>query len=166
VCGSWFTGFVGGVIATRLACVTFEVSSLCARPHTVSVAVGPSKCLTALNAAGTAPARQTLHITARIVLELRRSHQLPSQADRLRARGLLTLPEIAEQLGVHISTIKAWRRAGLLTAGNDKNIRLFDPPAPGDPRLVKRMDSSISKRAAAAPRNPQPCPAPPARRTS
>jgi hypothetical protein len=86
--------------------------------------------------------------TGRIVLELRRSHHLPSHADRLRDRGLLTLPETASRLGVHTSTIKAWRRAGLLTAhkANDKNIPLFDPPAPGDPRLVKRQGSKLAKR--------------------
>ena len=82
------------------------------------------------------------------MLDLRRSHHLPSHADRLRARGLLTLPEIAGRLGVHPSTIKAWRRAGLLTAhqANDKNIPLFDPPSPGDPRLAKRQGSKLSRR--------------------
>src|SRR6266567_3288734 len=50
--------------------------------------------------------------TSRIVLDLRQSHHLPSHADRLRARGLLTMTETAARLGVHISAIKAWRRAG------------------------------------------------------
>ena len=101
----------------------------------------------ALNAAGHRFGK-TKPFTGRIVLDLRRSHHLPSHADRLRARGLLTLPEIAGRLGVHTSTIKAWRRAGLLTAhnANDKNIPLFDPPAPGDPRLVKRQGSQLTKR--------------------
>jgi DNA invertase Pin-like site-specific DNA recombinase len=86
--------------------------------------------------------------TGRIVLELRRSHNLPSHADRLRARGLLTLPEIADRLGVHVSTIKNWRRAGLLTAhmANDKNIPLFDPPDPSDLRLIKRQGSKLARR--------------------
>ncbi len=86
--------------------------------------------------------------TGRIVLELRRSHQLPSHLDRLRAAGLLTLPEIAGQLGVHPSTIKAWRRAGLLTAhrANDKNIPLFDPPDPASPWLARRQGSSLAGR--------------------
>jgi DNA invertase Pin-like site-specific DNA recombinase len=90
--------------------------------------------------------------TARIVLGLRRRCNLPSHADRLRARGLLTLNEIAEQLGVHTSTIKAWHRAGLLTSrkANDKNQRLFEPPAPGDPRLVKRQGRPLSDREPAA----------------
>ena len=86
--------------------------------------------------------------TAQIVLHLRRAHGLPSHAERLRAQGLLSLGEIAEQLGVHPSTIKAWQRAGLLTShkANDKNERLFEPPAPGDPRLVKRLGWRLANR--------------------
>ena len=101
----------------------------------------------ALNAAGHRSG-EGKPFTGRIVLELRRSHNLPSHADRLRGRGLLTLPEIADRLGVHVSTIKAWRRAGLLTAhrANDKNIPLFDPPDPADPRLVKRQGSKLARR--------------------
>jgi len=117
----------------------------------------------ALNAAGHQSGKGK-PFTSRIVLELRRSAGLPSHGERLRARGLLTLPEIAAQLGVHASTIKAWRRAGLLTAhrANDKNVPLFDPPAPGDPRLVKRQGSKLTRRAA----NPRPGTAPPVRKTS
>jgi hypothetical protein len=44
VCGPRFTGFAGGVILTGPACVTFEVSSLSARPRTVSVPIGVSAC--------------------------------------------------------------------------------------------------------------------------
>ncbi|MGH9260922.1 MAG: MerR family transcriptional regulator, partial [Acidimicrobiales bacterium] len=86
--------------------------------------------------------------TRLIVLHLRRAHQLPSHADRLRARGLLTIDEIAEHLDVHRSTIKAWHRAGLLIShkANDKNERLYQPPTPGDPRLVKRMGSRLANR--------------------
>ncbi|MGH7558100.1 MAG: MerR family transcriptional regulator, partial [Gemmatimonadota bacterium] len=91
--------------------------------------------------------------TARIVLGLRRDHQLPSHADRLRARGLLTITEIAEQLDVHPRTIHAWRRAGLLTShkANDKNKRLYDPPAPGDPRLVKCLGRRLDQRTTTQP---------------
>ena len=39
--------------------------------------------------------------TPSIVLHLRRSNGLPSHLERLRSRGLLTIPELAEQLGVH-----------------------------------------------------------------
>jgi DNA invertase Pin-like site-specific DNA recombinase len=86
--------------------------------------------------------------TARIVLGLRRDHGLPSHAERLRARGLLSIGELTERLGVHPTTIKAWGRAGLLRShrANDKNERLFEPPAPGDPRLVKRMGRRLDRR--------------------
>jgi DNA invertase Pin-like site-specific DNA recombinase len=106
-----------------------------------------AQAATALNAAGHRSG-EGKPFTGRIVLELRRSHHLPSHADRLRARGLLTLTETAGRLGVHTSTIKAWRRAGLLTAhqANDKNIPLFDPPDPADPRLAKRQGSKLSRR--------------------
>jgi DNA invertase Pin-like site-specific DNA recombinase len=86
--------------------------------------------------------------TARIVLDLRGSNALPSHAERLRAKGLLDISEIAERLGVHPSTIKAWHRAGLLAShkANDKNERLFEAPTASDPRLVKRMGKRLDKR--------------------
>lgn len=86
--------------------------------------------------------------TSSIVLHLRRCNGLPSHLERLRARGLLTIPEVAERLGVSTSTIKAWHRAGLLIShqANDKNIRLFEPPTPGDPSLVKRMGRRLDQR--------------------
>ena len=86
--------------------------------------------------------------TPSVVLHLRRGNGLPSHLERLRAKGLLTIPEVAERLGVHTSTIKAWHRAGLLVShqANDKNVRLFEPPTLGDPRLVKKMGSSLAKR--------------------
>jgi hypothetical protein len=86
--------------------------------------------------------------TARIVLELRRDHGFPSHHQRLRARGLLTTAEIADHLGVHPTTINAWRHAGLLTShkANDKNQRLFEAPAPDDPRLVSRRGHRLADR--------------------
>jgi DNA invertase Pin-like site-specific DNA recombinase/DNA-binding transcriptional regulator YiaG len=91
--------------------------------------------------------------TPRIVLHLRRCNSLPSHLERLRAQGLLTIPELAARLGVHASTIKAWHHAGLLAShqANDKNIRLFEPPPPGDPRLVKKMGSRLATRALTQP---------------
>jgi len=86
--------------------------------------------------------------TPRTVLSLRRDHNLPSHAERLHTRGLLTLTEIAAHLNVHTSTIKAWHRAGLLTShkANDKNQRLYQPPTPGDPRLIKQQGQRLSER--------------------
>ena len=73
--------------------------------------------------------------TARIVLEARRSNNLPSHAERLRAKGLLTKTELAARLGVHESTVKSWTKAGILNShkANDKNQRLYQPPAPRRP---------------------------------
>lgn len=86
--------------------------------------------------------------TGRLVLELRRNHDLPSHADRLRQAGLLTLTETAEQLNVHPGTVKRWHRAGLLTAhkANDKNERLYQPPEAGDPRLIPHLGRRLSTR--------------------
>jgi DNA invertase Pin-like site-specific DNA recombinase len=101
----------------------------------------------ALNAAGHRSG-EGKPFTNRIVLHLRRDHELPSHHERLRANGLLTLAETATQLGVHTTTIKAWHRAGLLTSAkaNDKNERLYHPPTPGDPRLVKQLGRRLSER--------------------
>ena len=86
--------------------------------------------------------------TARRILCLRKGNNLPSYADRLRAKGLLTLPEIAERLGLHTATVKAWNHAGLLISHrtNDKNEQLYEPPNLNDPRLAKRQGSPIKKR--------------------
>ena len=101
----------------------------------------------ALNAAGHRSG-EGKPFTGRIVLDLRRAHGMPSHLQRLRGHGMLTVDEIAHRLGVHPSTIKAWHRAGLLTShkANDKNVRLFEPPAPGDPRLAARQGSPIRNR--------------------
>ena len=96
----------------------------------------------------TAPATDK-PFTGRIVLDLRRAHHLPSHAERLRARGLLTIHETAERLGVHPSTIKAWHRAGLLTShkANDKNdpaLRTTRPRRP-PPRRTTRKPASATE---------------------
>jgi hypothetical protein len=44
VCGSRFTGFVGGVIVTRPACVIFSVSSPSLPAAAVSVPIGLARC--------------------------------------------------------------------------------------------------------------------------
>ena len=44
VCGRRFTGYVGGIIVTKPACVTFKVTSPGSKPATVSVPIGPSTC--------------------------------------------------------------------------------------------------------------------------
>jgi DNA invertase Pin-like site-specific DNA recombinase len=101
----------------------------------------------ALNAAGHRSGEGKA-FTGRIVFEARRSNNLPSHAERLRAQGLLTNTEIATKLGVHPSTIKSWTRAGILNShkANDKNVRLYEPPTPGGPRPTARQGSPLRKR--------------------
>ena len=86
--------------------------------------------------------------TATIVQRLRTTHGLATRHERLHARGMLTRPELARQLGVHPSTIHDWRVAGLLTAhkANDKPEWLYEPPADGDPRLASRRGWRLSNR--------------------
>jgi DNA invertase Pin-like site-specific DNA recombinase len=101
----------------------------------------------ALNAAGHRSG-EGKPFTARIVLHARRSNNLPSHAVRLRAKGLLTNTELAARLGVHPSTIKSWTHAGILDShkANDKNVRLYEPPIPGDPHLTARQGSPLRNR--------------------
>ncbi len=86
--------------------------------------------------------------TRTMIVKLRHSNGLPSHRQRLLARGMLTQDQIAERLSVSPKTIHAWRRAGLLNAhrANDKNDWLYEPPTPGDPRLIKRRGWRHSKR--------------------
>lgn len=87
-----------------------------------------------------------LPFTSTIVARLRRAKQLLTRYDRLRKRGKLTLDEIAERLHVSTTTIKIWRRNGLLRGHpyNDKNECLFDPPDHAAPR--KSQGRKLSER--------------------
>jgi hypothetical protein len=87
-----------------------------------------------LTAAGYHPG-QSPAFTGRLVANLRRAYGLPSHYARLRAAGLLTAAEVAQQLDVSPATVKLWGRRGLLRArrydyhGN----RLYEPPDPTAP---------------------------------
>ena len=69
--------------------------------------------------------------SARIIARLRKEYDLPSRHDRLRARGYLTVDEIAEKLGVCSATVKVWAREGLLQGHpyTTKNECLYELPA-------------------------------------
>jgi excisionase family DNA binding protein len=91
---------------------------------------------------------------ANMVIHIRLDHNLASHADRLRARGMLTIDEVADRLGVHRGTIKRWQRAGLLNAhkANDKNVLLYDPPNTDDPALVSWPGRPLRRRNSTQPR--------------
>jgi DNA invertase Pin-like site-specific DNA recombinase len=70
-----------------------------------------------------------------MVARVRDHYHLKPRYDRLRERGLLTLSEVADALGISTATAKQWRLAGLLRAHayNDKNQYLYERPGPDAP---------------------------------
>jgi len=60
---------------------------------------------------------------------IQEAYGLVPRYDRLRNRGMLTLSELAEQLGVVRTTVKSWNQAGFLRSHlyNDRNDCLFEP---------------------------------------
>lgn len=82
-----------------------------------------------LNERGVHPG-QAARFTTRIVARLRRTYHLADHATRLRRAGLLTLAEVAAQLGVCIATVRRWQQADLLVAYpiNDKGEYLYAVP--------------------------------------
>ena len=83
------------------------------------------------------------------VARVRTTYNLRPRYERLRERGLLTLNEMAEALGVAPSTVKIWRRAGLLKAYpyTSKNECLYEPPGPEQPEKHAHKGISALRRA-------------------
>jgi DNA invertase Pin-like site-specific DNA recombinase len=71
----------------------------------------------------------------RMIDQVIRAYRLRSRRHRLRATGMLTIAETAAAHGVRNNTIKAWRRAGIVTGTryNDKGEFLYHPPDPDNP---------------------------------
>jgi len=63
------------------------------------------------------------------VAKLVNYHQMPSHDQRLYDRGLLSLEQIANDLGAHPSSIKRWHRLGLITGeqADDRGIFRYHP---------------------------------------
>lgn len=88
-----------------------------------------------------------------MVVSVRHSYKLTSRYERLRARHLLTMPEIAKRLKIKPDTVIRWRRAGLLVGHpyDDHRSCLFEPPGPDVPARFqhhpakKHCRSSASK---------------------
>jgi len=70
-----------------------------------------------------------------MVARIRSNYDLEARYSRLRARGMLTLAEIAKRLDISAATAKTWRRAGLLRSHryNDRGENLFEQPGPNTP---------------------------------
>ena len=81
-----------------------------------------------------------------MIARLTIGYGLKTRFDRLREKGMLTLDEMAERLGISTMHVKRWRAAGLLHAQlyNDKNEYLYDDPGPNPPRKARGV--RLSKR--------------------
>jgi DNA invertase Pin-like site-specific DNA recombinase len=83
--------------------------------------------------------------TRRIIARIRNQYQLRSRFDRLRETGMLTQAEIADELGIHPSTVHDWRHSGLLKAHayTDKPEYLYESVSANRPlkrQGIKRTD--------------------------
>jgi DNA invertase Pin-like site-specific DNA recombinase len=83
---------------------------------------------------------------SRLVARLRRDYHLKTRYDRLREKGLLTLDEMSQRLGITRHCVVAWRNHGLLRGYpvNDRDDWLYEDPGPTPPR--KAQGVRLSKR--------------------
>jgi DNA invertase Pin-like site-specific DNA recombinase len=84
--------------------------------------------------------------TGRMIGRMRIKYGLKNRFERLRAKGMLTLDEMAQKLGIGTEQLKTWRAVGLLRAHlcNDKNEYLYEDPGANPPR--KASGVRLSKR--------------------
>jgi hypothetical protein len=86
-----------------------------------------------------------------LVRDIRDNYQLTHRYQRLRDRGLLSFTEYANAIGVSETTVKIWRRVGLIEgiAYDSKNGYLFHPPGPDHPAPEIAQGIKFSDRIAA-----------------
>jgi Recombinase zinc beta ribbon domain len=84
---------------------------------------------------------------ARFIAHLRKDYGLRDRYSRLRERGFLTLEEVAERLSVSTTTVKIWRRHGLLRshAYTNKPECLYELPD-GEPLPTKQQGCKLRLR--------------------
>jgi hypothetical protein len=85
--------------------------------------------------------------SARIIARLRKEYDLRDRYSRLQDRGFLTLEEIALRLAVSTSTVKIWRRLGLIRshAYTNKPECLYELPT-DQPLPPKQQGRKLSNR--------------------
>jgi DNA invertase Pin-like site-specific DNA recombinase len=84
--------------------------------------------------------------TGRMIGRLTIKYGLRSRFERLRAKGMLTREEMAQQLGINTKQVTAWRAAGLLRGQvcNEKHQYLYEDPGSDPPKKAKGV--RLSKR--------------------
>ena len=80
-----------------------------------------------------------------MVARLRKDYGLSSRYERLRARGMLTAEEVAQQLGISIDRVFARRKAGLFKthAYDDRPHHLYEPPDPNPTTLTEACPTPV-----------------------
>jgi len=70
------------------------------------------------------------------IRRIRLAYQLRGRRERLLARGLLTLREVADKLGLHTTTVKVWRQKGYIRAHvcDDRGEYLYEIPGTDAPK--------------------------------
>ena len=84
--------------------------------------------------------------SSRIVAKIRKAYNLKTLFTRLRESGMLTLPEMSDELSVHSGTVKVWAKNGFLRACryNAKGDSLYELIA-GE-RPVKMQGTKLLER--------------------
>jgi DNA invertase Pin-like site-specific DNA recombinase len=84
--------------------------------------------------------------SARIIGKIRRAYNLKSRYERLRGKGLKTLREMAELMGVSTGTVKQWRNCELIKSHvyNDRRECLYE--AEGEALPKKQQGIKLSER--------------------
>ena len=84
--------------------------------------------------------------TGRMIGRMRIKYGLKSRFERLRTKGMLTLDEMAQRLGIGTEQLKTWRVVGLVRAHlcNDKNEYLYENPGANPPQKARGV--RLSKR--------------------
>ena len=85
-----------------------------------------------------------LPVTSIAIGYVRKAYSLKTRLERLRERGLLTLPEMAQVCGVSTNTIGRWRQQGLIHAHavNGGKQFLFEDPGSNPPKKHNRRRTS------------------------
>lgn len=88
--------------------------------------------------------------SSRYIARIQKRYSLPSRFDRLRARGMLTVDEMAAALHVNPKTVKIWAASGLLKAHayTNKPEQLFEPVGLDMPKKAQGTKLSLRRPAA------------------
>jgi len=75
--------------------------------------------------------------TGEIVSTLRYKYKLSTRDDRLREQGMLTRQVMAVRLGISNTTLKAWRKLGIVTGHWSGREYLYDDPGKSPPKKMQ-----------------------------